>query len=179
MRPRRPACRQACHPGRTEQGNPRPVAPLAEVAPDRLPVCGDAADVAIEHLATRSVMALVAQLPALQTPSHGVVPKARENARSAADMCGDGRVTVSPLTHADVDDRRGSRRSVMVHVRVFLAASPLPGSVASIRRWVHWPDLLAGAEDGLDGAQGGKVGEGITVDSEQVGIEAGGDAPLA
>jgi hypothetical protein len=40
------------------------VAPLAEVAPDRLPVCGDAADVAIEHLATRSVMALVAQLPA-------------------------------------------------------------------------------------------------------------------
>jgi hypothetical protein len=75
----------ACRPGRTEQGNSRPVvAPLAEVAPDRLPVCGDAADVAIEHLATRSVMALVAQLPALQTPSHGVVPKARENARSAA-----------------------------------------------------------------------------------------------
>ena len=44
----------------------RPVTPLAEVAPDRLPVCQDAADVAIEHLATRSVMALVARLPALQ-----------------------------------------------------------------------------------------------------------------
>jgi RNA polymerase sigma-70 factor (ECF subfamily) len=36
------------------------------VAPDRLPVSQDAADVAIEHLATRSVMALVAGLPALQ-----------------------------------------------------------------------------------------------------------------
>jgi RNA polymerase sigma-70 factor (ECF subfamily) len=44
----------------------RPVAPLAEMAPERLPVCPDAADVAIEHLATRSVMALVAGLPALQ-----------------------------------------------------------------------------------------------------------------
>jgi RNA polymerase sigma-70 factor, ECF subfamily len=44
----------------------RPVTPLAEVASDRLPVSGDAADVAIEHLATRSAMALVARLPALQ-----------------------------------------------------------------------------------------------------------------
>jgi RNA polymerase sigma-70 factor (ECF subfamily) len=44
----------------------RPVTPLAEVAPERLPVLEDAADVAIEHLATRSVMALVAALPALQ-----------------------------------------------------------------------------------------------------------------
>ena len=44
----------------------RPVTPLAEVAPDRLPVSQDAAEVAIEHLATRSVMALVARLPALQ-----------------------------------------------------------------------------------------------------------------
>src|SRR6266566_2568568 len=44
----------------------RPVTSLAEVAPDRLPVCQDAADVAIEHLATRSVMALVAGLPAMQ-----------------------------------------------------------------------------------------------------------------
>jgi RNA polymerase sigma-70 factor, ECF subfamily len=44
----------------------RPVAPLAEVASDRLPACPDAADVAIEHLATRSAMALVARLPALQ-----------------------------------------------------------------------------------------------------------------
>jgi RNA polymerase sigma-70 factor (ECF subfamily) len=44
----------------------RPVTPLAEVASDRLPVSADAADVAIEHLATRSVMALVAGLPALQ-----------------------------------------------------------------------------------------------------------------
>jgi len=44
----------------------RPVAPLAEVAPDRLPVSQDAADVAIEHFATQSVMALVARLPALQ-----------------------------------------------------------------------------------------------------------------
>ena len=44
----------------------RPVTPLVEVAPERLPVCQDAADVAIEHLATRSVMALVAGLPPLQ-----------------------------------------------------------------------------------------------------------------
>jgi RNA polymerase sigma-70 factor (ECF subfamily) len=44
----------------------RPVAPLAEVKPDRLPVCQDAADEAIEHLATGSVMALVAELPAMQ-----------------------------------------------------------------------------------------------------------------
>jgi RNA polymerase sigma-70 factor, ECF subfamily len=44
----------------------RPAAPLAEVASERLPVCQDAADVAIEHLATRSVMALVAGLPAVQ-----------------------------------------------------------------------------------------------------------------
>jgi RNA polymerase sigma-70 factor (ECF subfamily) len=44
----------------------RPAAPLAEVASDRLPVSADAADEAIEHLATRSVMALVARLPPLQ-----------------------------------------------------------------------------------------------------------------
>ena len=44
----------------------RPVTPLEEMAPERLPVAEDAADVAIEHLATRSVMALVATLPALQ-----------------------------------------------------------------------------------------------------------------
>lgn len=44
----------------------RPVAPLDEVTPDSLPVSDDAADVAIEHLATRSVMALVAQLPPMQ-----------------------------------------------------------------------------------------------------------------
>ena len=43
----------------------RPVTPLAEVASDRLPVSADAAEVAIEHLATRSVMALVAGLPRL------------------------------------------------------------------------------------------------------------------
>jgi RNA polymerase sigma-70 factor (ECF subfamily) len=44
----------------------RPVTPLVEVASDHLPVSEDAADVAIEHLATRSMMALVAELPALQ-----------------------------------------------------------------------------------------------------------------
>jgi RNA polymerase sigma-70 factor (ECF subfamily) len=44
----------------------RPETPLAEVAPDRLPVSGDAAEVAIEHLGTRSALALVAGLPALQ-----------------------------------------------------------------------------------------------------------------
>jgi RNA polymerase sigma-70 factor (ECF subfamily) len=44
----------------------RPVTPLAEVASERLPVSADAAEVAIEHLATRSVMALVAELPAMQ-----------------------------------------------------------------------------------------------------------------
>jgi RNA polymerase sigma-70 factor, ECF subfamily len=44
----------------------RPVTPLAEVASEQLPVCQDAADVAIEHLATRSMMALVAGLPPLQ-----------------------------------------------------------------------------------------------------------------
>jgi RNA polymerase sigma-70 factor, ECF subfamily len=44
----------------------RPVTPLAEVAPDRLPVSQDAAEVAIGHLATRSAVALVARLPALQ-----------------------------------------------------------------------------------------------------------------
>jgi RNA polymerase sigma-70 factor (ECF subfamily) len=44
----------------------RPVAPLAEVALERLPVSPDAAEVAFEHAATRSVMALVAQLPPLQ-----------------------------------------------------------------------------------------------------------------
>ena len=44
----------------------RPVTPLVEVASEQLPVSEDAADVAIEHLATRSVMALVAGLPPLQ-----------------------------------------------------------------------------------------------------------------
>jgi RNA polymerase sigma-70 factor (ECF subfamily) len=44
----------------------RPVTPLAEVASEQLPVSADAADAAIEHLATRSVMALVARLPPLQ-----------------------------------------------------------------------------------------------------------------
>ena len=44
----------------------RPATPLVEVTPEQLPVSEDAADVAIEHLATRSVMALVANLPPLQ-----------------------------------------------------------------------------------------------------------------
>ena len=44
----------------------RPVTPLAEVAPARLPASEDAADVAIERLGTQSAMALVAELPALQ-----------------------------------------------------------------------------------------------------------------
>ena len=44
----------------------RSAAPLTEVTPERLPVSPDAADVAIEHFATRSVMALVAELPPLQ-----------------------------------------------------------------------------------------------------------------
>ncbi len=44
----------------------RPVKPLGEVASARLPVSEDAADVALEHLGTRSAMALVAGLPALQ-----------------------------------------------------------------------------------------------------------------
>jgi RNA polymerase sigma-70 factor (ECF subfamily) len=44
----------------------RPVTPLVEVAPERLPVAEDAADVAIERLATRSMMTLVAELPPLQ-----------------------------------------------------------------------------------------------------------------
>ena len=44
----------------------RPVTPLAEVAPARMPVSADAADVAIEHLGTQSALALVAELPALQ-----------------------------------------------------------------------------------------------------------------
>src|SRR5215469_15702852 len=44
----------------------RPVTPLEEVAAERLPVSEDAAEMAIEHLATRSMMALVAELPALQ-----------------------------------------------------------------------------------------------------------------
>src|SRR5215471_12367310 len=44
----------------------RPVTPLDEAAAERLPVSEDAAEMAIEHLATRSMMALVARLPALQ-----------------------------------------------------------------------------------------------------------------
>lgn len=41
----------------------RPVRPLEEMLPDQLPVSPDAADEAIEHLGTRSAMALVARLP--------------------------------------------------------------------------------------------------------------------
>jgi RNA polymerase sigma-70 factor, ECF subfamily len=44
----------------------RPVRALEEVLPGRLPVSPDAADLAIEHIGTRSAMALVAQLPAHQ-----------------------------------------------------------------------------------------------------------------
>ena len=44
----------------------RPTTPLADLAPARLPVSEDAADVAIEHLGTQSALALVAELPALQ-----------------------------------------------------------------------------------------------------------------
>jgi RNA polymerase sigma-70 factor (ECF subfamily) len=44
----------------------RPAAPLDEVPPTRLPVSQGAAELAIEHLGTRSALALVAELPALQ-----------------------------------------------------------------------------------------------------------------
>jgi RNA polymerase sigma-70 factor, ECF subfamily len=44
----------------------RPVRALEEVLPGRLPVSPDAADLAIEHMSTRSAMALVARLPAHQ-----------------------------------------------------------------------------------------------------------------
>ena len=44
----------------------RPTTPLEEVPPARVPVSPDAAEVAMEHLGTRSAMALVAGLPALQ-----------------------------------------------------------------------------------------------------------------
>ena len=44
----------------------RPTAPLAEMPRARLPVSRDAADVVIERLDTRSALALVAGLPALQ-----------------------------------------------------------------------------------------------------------------
>jgi len=44
----------------------RPVSPLGETRPDWLPASPDTADVAIEHLATRSALALVAGLPSLQ-----------------------------------------------------------------------------------------------------------------
>jgi RNA polymerase sigma-70 factor (ECF subfamily) len=44
----------------------RPASPLEELLPDRLPVSRDAAEVAIEPLGTRSALALVADLPALQ-----------------------------------------------------------------------------------------------------------------
>jgi RNA polymerase sigma-70 factor, ECF subfamily len=44
----------------------RPTAALAEMPPARVPVSQDAAEVAIEHLGTRSAIALVAGLPALQ-----------------------------------------------------------------------------------------------------------------
>ena len=42
----------------------RPTWPLDEVPPGRLPVSPDAADLAVEHIGTRSALALVAQLPA-------------------------------------------------------------------------------------------------------------------
>jgi RNA polymerase sigma-70 factor (ECF subfamily) len=44
----------------------RPVAPLEQIPASRVPVTGDAADLAIEHLATRSALAAVAGLPPLQ-----------------------------------------------------------------------------------------------------------------
>jgi RNA polymerase sigma-70 factor (ECF subfamily) len=44
----------------------RPVAPLDGLRPSGVPVSQDAAEVAIEHLGTRSALALVAGLPALQ-----------------------------------------------------------------------------------------------------------------
>jgi RNA polymerase sigma-70 factor, ECF subfamily len=44
----------------------RPVAPLDGLPPSGVPVSRDAAEVAIEHLGTRSALALVAGLPALQ-----------------------------------------------------------------------------------------------------------------
>lgn len=44
----------------------RPARALEEVPPDQLPVSSDAADLAMEHMSTRSAMALVARLPAHQ-----------------------------------------------------------------------------------------------------------------
>jgi RNA polymerase sigma-70 factor (ECF subfamily) len=44
----------------------RPERALEETLPDRLPTSPDAADLAIEHIGTRSAMALVARLPAHQ-----------------------------------------------------------------------------------------------------------------
>ena len=58
------ARRRAIDEGRRQSR--RPVAPLDEMPPARLPVSPDAADVAIEHLGTRSALTLVAGLPALQ-----------------------------------------------------------------------------------------------------------------
>ncbi len=58
------ARRRAIDEGRRRQR--RPTMPLDEVTAARLPVSADAADVAIEHLGTRSAIALLAELPALQ-----------------------------------------------------------------------------------------------------------------
>ena len=44
----------------------RPAVQLSEVPPGLLPAVGDAADEALEHLSTRSAMAMVATLPPLQ-----------------------------------------------------------------------------------------------------------------
>jgi len=44
----------------------RPASPLDDIPPSRLPVSPDAAELAIEHIGTRSAMALVAGLPPLQ-----------------------------------------------------------------------------------------------------------------
>ena len=44
----------------------RPAIPLDEATAARLPAAADAADVAIEHLGTRSAIALLGELPALQ-----------------------------------------------------------------------------------------------------------------
>lgn len=44
----------------------RPTAPLEDVAAGQLPTAPDAAEMALERLGTRSVVALVAELPAIQ-----------------------------------------------------------------------------------------------------------------
>ncbi|MBO0831848.1 MAG: RNA polymerase sigma factor [Actinobacteria bacterium] len=44
----------------------RPEAPIYEVPASRLPMTADAADIALQHLSTRSAIALLADLPPLQ-----------------------------------------------------------------------------------------------------------------